>query len=343
MQLVFSYLFTLFQSHLILTQQPLCGTVLLLNTELSTVCITFPAWTSRALLTKALTLEDSFGSKGFLQAAQVLVYTCSLLAPLCVAATPGAGKSWHLLGQRWFWCPEKWLWVCLAWRTARADVFISLLCAASSAVVLLLLLDYFQDLSARWQTQNRKKRSLAFASQLALEMNCKVTGNAKSCLAPIQCLFVFLEPVWLVSFATSKLYKLPLLRLNHQPQVPVTLFLCRVRMFGETMQNKSDMQEVVPPASVVCFCLFLAASAACACWTWWLLVAAFTLQWVGQSQCLTRSCCQPWGTWYRVIEAQLGFINEDWPGRGSIGGVTVAQCSLWNLSHQLSSGGKASS
>lgn len=117
-----------------------------LNAELSTVCITFPAWSSRALLTKALTLEDSFGSKGFLQAAQVLVHTCSLLTPLCVATTPAAGKSWHLLGQCWFWCPEKWLWVCLPWRIARADVFVSLLCATSSAVFLFFLLDNFQDL-----------------------------------------------------------------------------------------------------------------------------------------------------------------------------------------------------
>lgn len=145
-------------------------------------------------------------------------------------------------------------------------------------------------------------------------MNCKVTGSAKSFLAPVQRLFVFLEPVWLVSFATSRPYEPPLLKLNHLLQVPVTPFLRHVLMFGETTHNERDMREMVPPASVVCSCLFLAASAACTCGTWQPLVAAFTLQWAEWGWCLTRSHCQPWGTWYKVSEAQLGFINEDWSG-----------------------------
>lgn len=186
--------------------------------------------------------------------------------------------------------------------------------------------------------QNRKKKkktTLVFASQLALEMNCKVTGSAKSFLAPVECLFVFLEPVWLVSLATSRLYKLPLLKLNHQLQVPVTFSVSHPNVWGNCTKRvwhvgnrATRIRCGLLPFPCCPSSLHMRARRP--------LVAVFPLQRAGRGRCLTWSCCQPSGTWYKVSKAQLGFINEDWAGGESIGRGTTARCSLQSLSHQLS-------
>lgn len=77
---------------------------------------------------------------------------------------------------------------------ARADVLAPCFCAASAAPFLVRTLTSFKT-SLQGDTCKTGKKNLVFASQLALEMNCKVTGSAKSFLAPVECLFVFLEPV----------------------------------------------------------------------------------------------------------------------------------------------------